>query len=72
LLKNVCDEFVLTKTKKKNDIKKSLPGELVCINVGNNTYVNTNPNSLEEENLYQELKQIDLYSIAKLEIKNNK
>lgn len=59
MLKNVCDEFVLCKNKKKNDNKKfSSPNE--------------NTNSSEEENLYQELKQIDSYSILKSEIKNTK
>ena len=60
MLKNVCDEFVLCKIKKKNDNKK-------FINEGN-----IQTNLPEEENLYQELRQIDLYSISKSEIKNNK
>lgn len=60
MLKNVCDEFVLCKIKKKNDNKKFLNEST------------TQMNSSEEENLYQELRQIDSYSILKSEIKNNK
>jgi uncharacterized protein (TIGR00288 family) len=60
MLKNVCDEFVLCKNKKKNDNKKFSLNE------------NTQSNSSEEENLYQELKQTDSYTILKSEIKNNK
>lgn len=62
MLKNVCDEFVLSKTKKKMDNKKIFPDEIVY----------THANCSEEENLYLELRQIDLYSIVKSDIKNNK
>jgi uncharacterized protein (TIGR00288 family) len=58
MLKNVCDEFVLCKIKKKN--KKN--------NLDDNIQINLS----EEENLYVELRQIDLYSFSKSEIKNNK
>jgi uncharacterized protein (TIGR00288 family) len=64
MLKNVCDEFVLCKIKKKNENKK--------INVDGSIQTNLPTNLLDEENLYQELRQIDLYSISKSEIKNNK
>lgn len=64
MLKNVCDEFVLCKIKKKNENKK--------FNMDGNIQTNLSTNLIEEENLYQELKLIDLYSISKSEIKNNK
>lgn len=67
MLKNVCDEFVLCKNKKKNEYKKFSLFENTQTNSEN-----TQTNSSEEENLYQELKQIDSYSILKSEIKNNK
>lgn len=58
MLKNVCDEFVLCKIKKKNDNTQF-----------NNIVEDLQTNSMEE-NLYQELRQIDLYSILKSDITN--
>lgn len=56
MLKNVCDEFVLCKIIKKN----------------NNSQINNIIGDVQinvmEENLYQELRQIDLYSISKSDI----
>ncbi len=57
MLKNVCDEFILCKIKKKNDNPQM-----------NNTVDSSQTNV--EENLYQELRQIDLYSIPKADIQN--
>lgn len=60
MLKNVCDEFILCKNKKKIEIKKNSFGDNQIIN------------QTDEENLYNELRQIDLYSIAKADLKTSK
>jgi uncharacterized protein (TIGR00288 family) len=60
MLKNVCDEFVLCKNKKKNEVSKIFISENISTILS------------DEENLYNELKAIDLYSINKSDIKNPK
>jgi len=56
MLKNVCDEFVLCKINKKNN------------NSQINNIIGDVQTNVAEENLYQELRQIDLYSISKSDL----
>lgn len=59
MLKNVCDEFVLCKKKKIEQKKITIEDNL-------------NINFSDEENLYNEIRKIDLYSVSKSELKNSK
>lgn len=72
MLKNVCDEFVLCKNKRKNDDKKnnnsnSNPNP----NTNSNTDIDTDIQLSIEEKLYQELRQIDPYFVSKQDINTN-
>jgi hypothetical protein len=68
MLKNVCDEFVLCKNKKRleNKITMSEDNTHFQTQVQNQNQIN------EEESIYNELRNLDLYNLSKTEIKNIK